>query len=63
VYRSREKVTWEWRKLRIDELRDLYPSPNITVILSRIILAGHVACMGRGRGVHKVLLGKPEGKN
>jgi hypothetical protein len=23
---------------------------------------GHVACMGEGRGVHRVLLGKPEGK-
>jgi hypothetical protein len=25
-------------------------------------LAGHVACMGEGRGVHMVLVGKPEGK-
>jgi len=24
--------------------------------------AGHVACMGRGRGVYRVLVGKPEGK-
>ena len=24
--------------------------------------AGHVACMGKGRGVHRVLVGKPEGK-
>ena len=24
--------------------------------------AGHVALMGEGRGVHKVLVGKPEGK-
>ena len=24
--------------------------------------AGHVACMGEGRGVHRVLVGKPEGK-
>ena len=24
--------------------------------------AGHVACMEEGRGVHKVLVGKPEGK-
>ena len=23
---------------------------------------GHVACMGEGRGVHRVLVGKPEGK-
>jgi hypothetical protein len=25
-------------------------------------MAGHVACMGEDRGVHKVLVGKPEGK-
>ena len=24
--------------------------------------AGHVACMGRGEGVYRVLVGKPEGK-
>jgi hypothetical protein len=25
--------------------------------------AGHVACMGEGRGVYRVLLGRPEGKS
>ena len=24
--------------------------------------AGHVACMGEGRGIYRVLVGKPEGK-
>ena len=24
--------------------------------------SGHVVCMGQGRGVHRVLVGKPEGK-
>ena len=28
----------------------------------RMIWAGHVARMGEGRGVHRVLVGKPEGK-
>ena len=28
----------------------------------RMRWAGHVARMGEGRGVHKVLVGKPEGK-
>ena len=27
-----------------------------------MLKAGHVACMEEGRGVHKVLVGKPEGK-
>jgi hypothetical protein len=25
-------------------------------------LAGHVACIGEGRGVYRVLVGRPEGK-
>ena len=28
----------------------------------RMRRAGHVARMGEGRGVHRVLVGKPEGK-
>ena len=28
----------------------------------RMRWAGHVACMAEGRGVHRVLVGKPEGK-
>jgi hypothetical protein len=28
----------------------------------RMIWAGRVASMGEGRGVHKVLVGKPDGK-
>ena len=47
-----------------EELRDLYSLPNIVrVVKSRIMRwAGHVARMGEGRGVHRVLVGKPEGK-
>jgi hypothetical protein len=38
-----------WRKLRNDEIHNLYSSPNIVrVIKSRKMRwAGHVACMGR----------------
>ena len=61
---KRDGVRGEWRKLHTEELNDLYSSPNIVrVIKSRIMRwAGHVACMEEGRGVHKVLVGKPEGK-
>jgi hypothetical protein len=53
-----------WRKLHNDELHSLYSSPNIVRVIKsrRIRWAGHVACMGEGRGAYRVLVGKPEGK-
>jgi hypothetical protein len=53
-----------WRKLKNDELHSLYSSSNIVrVIKSRMMKwVGHVARMGEGRGVHSVLVGRPEGK-
>jgi len=61
---KRDEVTGEWRKLHNDELRDLYSLPNIVraVKSRRIRWARHVARMGEGRVVHRVLVGKPEGK-
>ena len=57
-------VTGEWRKLHNEELNDLYCSPNIVRVIKsrRMGWAGHVARMEERRGVHKVLVGKPEGK-
>ena len=57
-------VTGEWRKLHNEELNDLYSSPKIVWVIKsrRMRWAGHVARMEEGRGVHKVLVGKPEGK-
>ena len=45
-------------------LSDLYILPNIVRVFKsrRMRWAGHVARMGEGRGVHRVLVGKPEGK-
>jgi len=61
---QREEVTGEWRKLHNEELRDLYPLPNIVRVVKskRTRKAGHVARMGERRGMHRVLAGKPEGK-
>ena len=53
-----------WRKLHNEELNDLYSSLNILRVIKsrRMRWAGHVARMEEGRVVHKVLMGKPEGK-
>jgi hypothetical protein len=53
-----------WRKLHNDELHSLYSSPNIVSVIKsrRMRWAGHVARMGEGRGVYRVLVGRPEGK-
>jgi hypothetical protein len=60
---KREEVTGEWRKLYNEELNDLYSLPNIVrVVKSRMRWAEHVARMREGRGVHRVLVGRPEGR-
>jgi hypothetical protein len=57
---KRDEVMGEWRKLH-----NLYSSPDIIrqIKLRRMRWVGHVACMGEGRNVYGVLVGKPEGKN
>jgi hypothetical protein len=47
-----------------EELNDRYCLPNIMQVLRsrRMRWVGHVACMGEEREVHRVLVGKPEGK-
>ena len=60
---KRDEVTGEWRKFH-EELSDLYALPNIVRVVKsrRMRWKGHVARMGEGRGVHRVLVGKLEGK-
>jgi hypothetical protein len=60
----RDEVTREWRKIHKEELNNLYSSPNIVRVIKsrRIRWAGHVAHMGERRGIHRVLVRKPDGK-
>jgi hypothetical protein len=59
-----DEGTGEWRKLHNEEVRDLYCLPNIVRVVKsrRMRLAGHETRWGEGRGVHRVLVGRFEGK-
>jgi hypothetical protein len=61
---KRDEVTGEWRKLHNEELNDMYSLPNIIWVVKsrRMRWAGHVARMGEDRGVHRLLVEKPEEK-
>jgi len=61
---KRDEVTGECRKLHNEELVDLHSSSNIFwANKSRIMRwVGLVARMGNRRIVHRILVGKPEGK-
>jgi hypothetical protein len=62
---KRDEVTGEWRKLHNGELHNMYSSPDVIrqIKSRRMRCAGHVARVGGGRNVYRVLVGKPEGKN
>jgi hypothetical protein len=61
---KQEEVSGCWGRLHIEELHNLYASPNnIRVIMSRKIRwTVHVAHMGETRSAHKLLVRKSEGK-
>jgi hypothetical protein len=61
---KRDEETEDSRKLHNEELNDLYCSPNIVQVIKSIRMKyeGHLARKGERRGVHRVLVGKPEGK-
>jgi hypothetical protein len=61
---KRDEVTGKWRKLYGGEPCNSYSSPDINrqIRSSRMMWAGHVARVGEGRKLYRVLVGKPEGK-
>jgi hypothetical protein len=64
IFGPKREEDGSWRKLRNDELHSLYSSPNIVRVIKsrRMRWAGHVARMGEGRGIYRVLVGKFECK-
>jgi hypothetical protein len=64
IFGPKRKEDGPWRKLHNDEIHTLYSSPNIVRVIKskRMRWARHVARMGEGRGVYRVLVGRPEGK-
>jgi hypothetical protein len=64
IFGPKREVYGSWRKLHNDELHSLYSSPNIVRVIKvrRLRWVGHVAHMGEGRGVYRVLVRKPKGK-
>jgi hypothetical protein len=61
IFGPKREEDGSWRKLHNDELHSLYSSLNILRVIKsrRMRWVGHVACMGEGRGVSRVLVGRP----
>jgi hypothetical protein len=59
-----DEVMAEGRKLHRGELHNLYSPPDIIrqIKSRRMKSEGHVAHMGQGRNVYRVLVGKPKGE-
>jgi hypothetical protein len=64
IFGPKREEDGSWRKLHNDELHNLYSSPNIVRVikLRRMRWAGHVARMGEGSDVYRVLVGWSECK-
>jgi hypothetical protein len=60
IFGPKREEDRSWRKSHNNELCNLYSSLNIVrMIKSRMRWTEHVARMGEGRGVYKVLVGRP----
>jgi hypothetical protein len=64
IFGPKREENGSWRKLHNDELHSLYSSPNIVRMIKsrRMRWEGHVARMEEGRGVYRVLVGRPKGE-
>jgi hypothetical protein len=59
-----DEVTGKWRQLHSGELHKFFSSPDIIrqIKSRRMRWMGHVARMGEGRNLYRILVGKPEGR-
>jgi hypothetical protein len=64
IFGPKREEDGSWIKLHNGELHCPYSSPNIIKVIKsrRMRWVGHVACMGEGRGIYSVLVGRPKGK-
>jgi hypothetical protein len=64
VFGPKREEDRSWRTLHNDELHSLYSSLNIVRVSKPRSMrgAGHVACMGEGRGVYRVLVWRLKGR-
>jgi hypothetical protein len=64
IFQTTREEDGSWRKLHDDELHGLYSSPNIVGVIKskRMRWAVYVACMGEGKGVYRILVGRPKDK-
>jgi hypothetical protein len=64
IFGPKTEEDGSWKNLHNDELLDLYSLPNIVRVIKsrRMRWAGYVARMGEGRGIYRVLIGRPKGK-
>jgi hypothetical protein len=64
IFGPKREEDGSWRKFHNDELHSLYSLPNIVRVIKsrRMRLVGHVARMGEGRGVYRLLVERIEGK-
>jgi hypothetical protein len=61
---KRDEVMGGWRRLHIEQLRNLYSSPSIIRMIQsrRMRWTGYVARMGEMRNVYGILVEKPDGR-
>ena len=64
IFGPKSDANGEWRSVHNEELNSVYSSPDIGVVNKsrRLIWAGHVARIEKGRSAFKIIIGTPLGR-